>query len=651
MRKISFLGKCEGISVIGLLIRALTSHASPPAGFTYLQWADEFNGSTLDVTKWNYRSAGAGYLVNNVAVSNGCLYLTETTVNGTNYGGQISTYNSFNPTYGYYESSMQSAQTNATVSAFWIQTQYENNTNYNPATNGVEMDIIENRPYNNSADNALHWNGYGSVEQSILNNISPPAPPGAFHVYGMLWSTKGYTFYVDGAQVWQTNAPVSQRAEFIDLLIRSTLTTPGGYGTNGTTNTQACFDYVRYYPLPLTWDANPGTTGAQDGGGTWASGTAFWNGAMNVTKDDSMAYSITFGAGGTAGAVNVTGSPLTGMVTFNPVAGGAYTLQGTGSMTVSNGVFANASANISLPVTLGANQTWAVATGQILTVNGSLSGGGSLTASGGGELILAGTNSYIGPTIVSNVTLMVNGSLASASPVTVMAGATLGGRGAINGTVAVSGSLTPGTGTGVGSLATGGETWSGGGSYAFALSNPTNSSGWDGLNINGSLNVLPLGPFGGQFTIKLVTLGTNNQPGALGGFASWNTNVWTIATASGGFLNFSPSSISVDATTFSNVFTGSFQVATNGNSLMVVYTPAVLVAPVLNKTMSYDTGGFKINFSGRINQAYRVLATTNMTLPWTNWLVLTNDTFRAGSMDFMDSAATNQQEFYRIVSP
>src|SRR5262249_5409681 len=91
---------------------------------------------------------------------------------------------------------------------------------------------------------------------------------------------------------------------------------------------------------------------------------------------------------------------------------------------------------------------------RIITVNaGNLSVDGSisnttaigLTKNGAGQLTLGGNSSYIGATIVSNGKLLVNGSLALASAVTGMSGATLGGRGTVgNVTVSNGGILSPG---------------------------------------------------------------------------------------------------------------------------------------------------------------------------------------------------------------
>ena len=70
----------------------------------------------------------------------------------------------------------------------------------------------------------------------------------------------------------------------------------------------------------------------------------------------------------------------------------------------------------------------------------------SLIKAGTGTQTLAGTNTYTGTTTVRAGTLLVNGSLASSSAVTVQTNATLGGFGAIGGPVTVQngGTLAPG---------------------------------------------------------------------------------------------------------------------------------------------------------------------------------------------------------------
>ena len=80
--------------------------------------------------------------------------------------------------------------------------------------------------------------------------------------------------------------------------------------------------------------------------------------------------------------------------------------------------------------------------------DGVISGTGGVTRAGTGALALAGANTYTGTTDVNSGKLLVNGSLAAGSAVTVATGGTLGGSGTVNGpvTVNVGGSIEATTG-------------------------------------------------------------------------------------------------------------------------------------------------------------------------------------------------------------
>ena len=177
------------------------------------------------------------------------------------------------------------------------------------------------------------------------------------------------------------------------------------------------------YPIGLNWDANTAASGAQDGNGTWnSSNTNWWNGATDVAWNNTNPYAAIFGNGGTAGTVAVSGSLTNNWLTFNVVGSGAYTLSGSGSLHVSDGIVANASATIAVPLTLAANQAWTVASGSTLTVSGPIDDGSNsydLTENGPGTLTLSGTNSYGGNTIINSGTLnaTVTGALPSTTDV------------------------------------------------------------------------------------------------------------------------------------------------------------------------------------------------------------------------------------------
>ena len=100
-------------------------------------------------------------------------------------------------------------------------------------------------------------------------------------------------------------------------------------------------------------------------------------------------------------------------------------------------------------------------TGGSLSYNSSIAGGMGLAKLGGNTLLLTGSDTYTGPTIVNQGMLAVNGSLLS--PVTVNGG-TLGGTGSLTSvTINTGGQLAPGGPLGVlnisGSLILGSGAW------------------------------------------------------------------------------------------------------------------------------------------------------------------------------------------------
>jgi fibronectin-binding autotransporter adhesin len=105
----------------------------------------------------------------------------------------------------------------------------------------------------------------------------------------------------------------------------------------------------------------------------------------------------------------------------------------------------NTGNNISGPVTLNGACVFNAASGTLLTFNNALSGSGSMIKIGAGTNTITGgvTANYTGSTTVSNGTLVVNGTLSSAT--VVVSGATLAGMGTIGGSVALmGGTVSPG---------------------------------------------------------------------------------------------------------------------------------------------------------------------------------------------------------------
>lgn len=121
---------------------------------------------------------------------------------------------------------------------------------------------------------------------------------------------------------------------------------------------------------------------------------AFPQGALRTTNTNNFPADTTFNAVSIDAGYTLTGNPI----------------QITGGMTASG------SSTLALGLSLPVDQTFNVATGAVLTLNGAVGGDGGVILQGGnGTLELNTANTYLGPTIVSNGVLTIRNSLALGS--------------------------------------------------------------------------------------------------------------------------------------------------------------------------------------------------------------------------------------------
>jgi beta-glucanase (GH16 family) len=332
-----------------------------------LLWADEFNGTAVDTSKWSVASGPRRDAVNTpdaVSEAGGHLTITTYTSGGTNYTGFLGTYASFDATYGYWEASVDFQDSPGMWSAFWEQSPTIGNPLGNPAAAGAEIDNVEHRATDgsndlgNKAESNVHWDGYGSSEKSagsgLENNPTGTSLEGNFHLYGLQWGPGGYQFYIDGVQVWSTTQGVSQRSEFIYLSSEvqnnswAGSVPAGGYGSLATSQTKMIVDYVRVWQRPVSSVAAQETTEGsptpalpfqvtqQDGRATAVSATSA---NTNLVPAGGLAP----GGGGANRALTIT--PAAGQTGFAPVTvnadNGVVSGSSSFTLTVNAGSFYN----------------------------------------------------------------------------------------------------------------------------------------------------------------------------------------------------------------------------------------------------------------------------------------------------------------------
>ncbi len=145
---------------------------------------------------------------------------------------------------------------------------------------------------------------------------------------------------------------------------------------------------------------------------TMNGGAADWSSAPTTSSVGE------FGATPTATTLaNMTlGGNLTlGGLQFDSAMQGPLTISVTGGYSLTNGasgINATNNATLNCSLSLGANQTWNVNSGNTMTVGGVISGANTLTLSGLGTVKLAGANTFTNTTTVTAGTLQLGSSLA-----------------------------------------------------------------------------------------------------------------------------------------------------------------------------------------------------------------------------------------------
>ena len=219
-----------------------------PDGKWALVWNDEFDGTELDRTKWDYRLSmmgkihpawtdkgvhldGKGNVVFDILMEDGRPVssqlqtgynfmdepVQETTFGQDHLQWQIGKLkkNLFTHTYGYYECRCRLQQRpEGWWSAFWMQSPVIG-ASLDPAETGSELDIMECFSTGVVSSHNVFTGGYGldckRAHAGGVTNLDQTI----FHRFGMLWDHTGYTFYIDGVEDGHIAEYVSHRPEFI----------------------------------------------------------------------------------------------------------------------------------------------------------------------------------------------------------------------------------------------------------------------------------------------------------------------------------------------------------------------------------------------------------------------------------------------------
>ncbi len=256
-----------------------------------LKFFDDFDGTTLDTTKWDYMpewQTKEGYYQDDaVSVADGKLVLTQYVSKDvdakkaaqlaaknlpTDYylgGAGLETKGLFTQTYGYYEISMKIPYTQGYWAAFWLlndSVDYSSNSDENGKL-GCELDIFEAFP--NLFPKVHTTNHFSAQSVGVATNALDFYD--SYHTISCEWNLDDYVIYIDGKQVASMKSAAEANNKMMEICqnpLYMCITTEFGVGSkvdmekvkwlNDTYGIidKVYVDYVRAYALDDALNAN-----------------------------------------------------------------------------------------------------------------------------------------------------------------------------------------------------------------------------------------------------------------------------------------------------------------------------------------------------------------------------------------------------------
>lgn len=182
-----------------------------------LVWSDEFDGDSLDESKWSYRLGGAYndeeqyYKKENVSVSDGTLKITAKSEAVDDYpytSGRISTGGNgedlFATKYGRIEARIKLPEGTGLWPAFWMMPK---DSVYGNWPLSGEIDIMEARGrVLNEVNGTIHFGESGNNKRSLGGTYTfEDSDITDYHVYAIEWSENEIIWFVDDVEFYRTS--------------------------------------------------------------------------------------------------------------------------------------------------------------------------------------------------------------------------------------------------------------------------------------------------------------------------------------------------------------------------------------------------------------------------------------------------------------
>jgi len=224
-----------------------------------LVWQDEFDGSSLDTTKWKVDIGGNGWGNNelqyytaqgNLTLQNSILTITAKAQQfGSNQytSAKIKTDGKFNVRFGKIETRMKCPMGQGLWPAFWML-----GSNY--STIGWpkcgEIDVVEHINSETKIHGTAHWDNVGHIYWGgIINN-----DPTLFHNYSIIWDSTKIQWFMDDQIYYQLNTlngvngtEEFQNSFYLILNLAVGGNWPGYPNANTVFPAELLVDYVKVY--------------------------------------------------------------------------------------------------------------------------------------------------------------------------------------------------------------------------------------------------------------------------------------------------------------------------------------------------------------------------------------------------------------------
>ena len=247
-----------------------------------LIWADDFDGASIDGSKWtgykcqdekSVTRMGCWWNTDLAIVHDGKIHIqTKYFENGYKSGKNgwyscgLCTDGLFDQTYGYFEIRCILPKGTGIWPSFWMMPHQMNDTIGNGGIDGAEIDVFEAANYQyrlsnnvNVVSSAIHYDACGSDQQKqtvCTPFLTDNDPYEEYNTYGVEWNEKEYIFNINGKETGRTDFGSPSRVPEY-MIINVNVSGTNGFPLNdwagnaltydSVAPTDFIIDYVRVY--------------------------------------------------------------------------------------------------------------------------------------------------------------------------------------------------------------------------------------------------------------------------------------------------------------------------------------------------------------------------------------------------------------------